>query len=160
MKKTMILITMLVVVSSVLLAQDCGRQGRMEQMGNKQIHPGMMRDNHQEMCADIFDELDLSDKQQDKINKIRTENRKQIIKLNSDLEILRIDKKEAMKNNNFAEAKKINGKISELHLQKNNAKVTTKEAVWNELTKEQQKKLQDTMKNHRPSKKLGKMRHK
>ena len=73
MKKTMILITMLVVVSSVLLAQDCGRQGRMEQMGNKQIHPGMMRDNHQEMCADIFDELDLSDKQQDKINKIRTE---------------------------------------------------------------------------------------
>ena len=149
MKKTMIIISMLVIVSSLLLAQNFERQGRMGQMEGRQGHHEMMRGDCLEMRSDIFDELELTDKQQTNIDEIRTENRKQMIKLDSEIKILRIDKNEAMRNNDFAEAKKLNEKISKLRLKKNNARVTEKEAIWNELTKEQQEKLQDSIKNHR-----------
>ncbi len=149
MKKTMIIISMLVIVSSLLLAQNFERQGRMGQMEGRQGHHEMMRGDCLEMRSDIFDELELTDKQQTNIDEIRTENRKQMIKFDSEIKILRIDKNEAMRNNDFAEAKKINEKISKLRLKKNNARVTEKEAIWNELTKEQQEKLQDSIKNHR-----------
>ncbi len=159
MKKTMIIISMLVIVSSLLLAQNFERQGRMGQMEGRQGHHEMMRGDCLEMRSDIFDELELTDKQQTNIDEIRTENRKQMIKLDSEIKILRIDKNEAMRNNDFAEAKKINEKISKLRLKKNNARVTEKEAIWNELTKEQQEKLQDSIKNHRLGRKeQGRMR--
>ncbi len=159
MKKTMIIISMLVIVSSLLLAQNFERQGRMGQMEGRQGHHEMMRGDCLEMRSDIFDELELTDKQQTNIDEIRTENRKQMIKLDSEIKILRIDKNEAMRNNDFAEAKKLNEKISKLRLKKNNARVTEKEAIWNELTKEQQEKLQDSIKNHRLGRKeQGRMR--
>lgn len=144
MKKISAILVVLILASASLFAWEGKEQKRLEQQNSgKKIHPKRIEkceNNEFGMKLEMMEELELSNSQIKKMEKIKTNHRKQQIRFKADIEILKIDKREAMKNKNFANAKKINSEISKLKLQMANAKIDKQAAIWTELTEEQKEK--------------------
>ena len=119
-------------------------RGRMFKDGG---HPRMMKgmhDGYQMMC----EELNLTDKQKEKMEDLRISNKKEIITERANLELLDIDKRSAMKDKNFKQAKSVSREISKLKEQIAIKRIEQQEQRWNILTPEQQEKAEELMGEH------------
>ena len=115
------------------------RGGRTEMSRHNGSRDGGM------MFMYLAEELELSDKVKAEIDELQTANKKAAIKLRADLEILRIDKRQAMQERDFSEVKKLNTALSEKRLELTNSRVDTHESIWNKLSKSQQAKVMELM---------------
>lgn len=151
MRRISLILIVIILASTSLFAWEHENHNRLEQKKQEhKIYPRKSGNGEQRefgMKLEMLEELDLSDAQLEKMGSIKTSHRKQQIRLKADLEILQIDKKEALKKKQFADAKKVNAEISKLKLQMSNAKIDQQAAIWDELTEKQQEKAEATMKN-------------
>ena len=97
------------------------------------------------MFERIRDELDLTKEQIKQMDELRSSIKKESIKLNSDMNILQVDQKDALKEFNFKEAKKITGKIFEIKKNLAIKRIEMQEQRWNILDTEQQAKVEEMM---------------
>ena len=116
---------------------------------NKMGRRGQKKHLRGEFGFYIMQELNLTEKQEEKINSIKTDFKKKGIDLHSEIEKLRIDKREAMKNEKFSKAKSLVDEISTVRIQLNKNRISLQEAIHNELTDEQKKKLKKLKKENR-----------
>ena len=171
MKKTIFMTLVILSLGFTTFAQsnygemgNYGNNNGQERMG-RQGRRGHSKGNHNEKRMGrrgqkkhlrgefgfyIMQELNLTEKQEEKINSIKTDFKKKGIDLHSEIEKLRIDKREAMKNEEFSKAKSLVDKISTVRTQLNKNHISLQETIHNELTDEQKKKLKELKKeNHR-----------
>jgi len=136
MKKTALILTLVLVTGLVFAFHGEGKEGRNEH-GKK---GGMQKEM---MMGRMMEALELSDAQKNKIEALNFEHKKQMIEVKAELETLQLDKREAMKDNDFAAAKKLNSKIFDTKEEIANARLDLKEKIMKELTPEQQEKAKE-----------------
>ncbi len=93
--------------------------------------------------------LELTDEQVVQGKKLRAEVEKANIQIHADIQILQIEKREAMMKHNFTLIKKVNAKIMDKKLAMMNSRVDVRMKMWKNLTAEQKEKAKDFMKNHK-----------
>ncbi|HHE37548.1 MAG TPA: hypothetical protein ENL20_03120 [Candidatus Cloacimonetes bacterium] len=139
MKKTIVTIIAALALLSMLAAfeRPCGRFGYPEGGGK-----GSVPFNRFEESPSMFEELELTDDQIERMESIRTEFQKKNIKLHSDIEVLEIDKLIAIRNENYDEAKTLMDQIFEIRkeLAKNHLEMIEKK---NEILTPEQKEIAD-----------------
>ncbi len=113
--------------------QPRGRFGRMHR--------------RQEGMKYVLSQLDLSDKQIDKIDNFRNQFMEIKIEKTGKIRALQFKKRMEMKNHNYDKAKTINAKISELRKEISNARIDFRKNMWNTLTAEQKKKADKIIKS-------------
>jgi len=112
-----------------------------------------MHDDYQMMC----EELDLTDEQKDQMEDLRIKNRKEMITERANLELLDIDKKSAMKDKNFKQAKSVTKEIFKMKQDIAISRIDQQEERWNILTPEQQDKAEELKgEHHSPKHKMMK----
>jgi Spy/CpxP family protein refolding chaperone len=168
MKKTLIAILIVMGLISVLSAQekmgDMGKKCDSAKMGMPmdkgcympdmmkcQMTDNMFKDKAEKMgnhWAMIVNKLDLTEAQKTKIEKLNTDHQKKIIQLEADLDIQKVDQRNAHRNQDFAQNKKITAKIYDLKKQIALEKVNHQENVWKELTEEQRKEMKEVISSH------------
>jgi len=77
----------------------------------------------------------------EQMEKIRLEQAKTNIKLHSQIELLEIDKREALKNHDFKNAKLLTDKIYEIKLNLAKNRIETRKKRWDVLTSEQKEQV-------------------
>lgn len=138
MKKTLLLMTLVALILTVsvsLFAQKHGRgMGPGKGMNCEMNGPEMFG-------PEMFKELKLTADQIKKIDEIRDNHRKEMIQLNADLEKKRIDEKNAVINEKYADAKKISKEINALHGTISEKRIDLIENIGKQLTAEQKEVL-------------------
>ncbi len=143
MKKSYIIVITLLVFAGLLTAfekgmgqdqEDCNgmMQGRFEQK-----HDG------NGMLMHMTEELELTESQVENLQEIHLAHKKSMIQKHSEIKILQLDKDVAMKNKDFAEAKKITKNIFEIKQEMALEKLDLLEDQWNLLTDEQKLKAEE-----------------
>ena len=153
MKKIHIILIAIVLLAGILSAnqKDFGKCPNDGQGMDKRF------DKHHDRGMGMFqmaEELELTDTQIEKFEEIKLEHEKYMIKIKSEIEILQLDKKAALKDKNFAEAKKITETIFEKKQKAAFKMIDLHEEKWNTLTDEQKKKADELKrsKKHCPEK--------
>ncbi|MDY6915213.1 MAG: Spy/CpxP family protein refolding chaperone [Candidatus Cloacimonadota bacterium] len=146
MKKLLITLTLVAMVTSAF-----AWGGREINDGNRkwdaQDVPRMrMNEEDGQTC---YEELDLTETQLEKLDKIRVNQQKDMIQFRSETQILNIDKREALQNKNFNKAKNIVKDIYNKKQEQAIKRIEYQEERWNLLTPEQQEKAKELMFNHR-----------
>ena len=137
MKKTVLILTLVLAAGLVFAFHGEGK-------GEKRFEGKRHNDMQKEMMMEhMMEALELSDAQKDKVETLTFEHKKQMIEVRAELETLLLEKKEAMKDNDFAAAKKLNAKIFDKKEEIANARLDLKDDIMNELTPEQQEKAKD-----------------
>lgn len=147
MKKITITIVMVFALMAMLTAFE-KHHGEMEKFEGK-MHPGeehMMREGIGGFDR-ICDELELTEKQIETMEEMRLDHKKEMIGKHAEIEIMKVDKRFAMKNHNFAKTKKITAKMFDLKKSLAIKKIEQHEIMWNLLTEEQQEKAKELMKD-------------
>jgi Spy/CpxP family protein refolding chaperone len=145
MKKLLLLTLVMLLLSFMLFAQkaekpmgkdclDCNQQPMMK--------PGEVPQNDM-MGMDMMKELNLTKEQQQKFEGMRLEHKKYMNTKQAEMENLRMDKQNAMRDGDYNKAKMLNKNIADLDLAIENAKVDHHMAMMKELTKEQQEKMKE-----------------
>lgn len=145
MNKLLILTLVMLVLSFMLFAQkaekpmgkdcqDCNNQDMMMQKDGPQ---------NDMMGMEMIKELNLTKEQQQKFEDMRLEHKKYMNTKQAEMENLRMDKQNAMRDGDYAKAKMLNKNIADLDLSIENTKVDHHQAMMKELTKEQQEKLKE-----------------
>lgn len=133
---------------------DCDQHSMKGKMFKDGGHPGMMKgmhDGYQMMC----EELDLTDKQKEQMEDLRIKNKKEMITAKANLELLEIDKRSAMKDKDFKQAKAVTKKIFKLKQEGAIKRIEQQEQRWNILTPEQKEKAEELMgEHHSPKRKM------
>ncbi|MBN2830197.1 MAG: Spy/CpxP family protein refolding chaperone [Candidatus Cloacimonetes bacterium] len=167
MKKIVILMLIALVAVTALFAQgrgmmngdckgdckgDCGPG--MKHQGPPMEHPGMGKEMGRKMgmhgigmgWLKAIKDLDLTDKQEEAMQKLFTENKKSTNTAEATIENLHVDMQLAMKNAEFSQAQGISDNImkAKAELHKNQIKLV--ENVYNQLTAEQKEILTKNMK--------------
>jgi LTXXQ motif family protein len=148
--KKIVLIALALVVVSVLLAQgmhqnkdmDCGncKKGMMkghEMQGKKQ--DGMM-------MMHVMNQLELTEKQQEDMADLRLKMQKDMISMKAEIETLELDVKVAMKDLDFAKAKKVTSDIFDVKAEMKDKHFDKMISCWNLLTDEQQTEAKELIK--------------
>ena len=163
MKKLSLILVIVLLASTALIAfENHGRGTKGHDMGEMRNrmadhHKNGMRDGkgnnefgdkNENTIFSMAEELELSDAIKDEMMVIRNDNRKANIKIRADIDVMKIEKNEAMRDHKFKEVKKINANISDENLKIRNSRVELRESLWNKLTKEQQEKAEELMKEH------------
>lgn len=141
--KRISLIMAIIIIATVALMADNHMDGvredyRAERRGRTEMKHHETKKDHGMMMMHLAEELELSDQVKAEVMELQTADKKAAIKMRADLEILRIDKRLAMKNRDFKQVKKLNAEISEKRLKLTNSRVDTHESIWNLLSEEQQ----------------------
>lgn len=118
---------------------------RMFKDGDRQ---GRMYDGFENMC----EELELTDEQIEKMEALQISSKKDMINTGAELKILEINKRTAMKNKDFKQARAITKEIFKLKEQIAIKRIENQEKRWNILTPEQQEKADELKGEHRPLK--------
>lgn len=165
MKKVIVIAALIVGLTAVLTAFDGmenGRRWQGEYQQNRMMRNGKMEQHrHGNELGFLCKNLDLTDAQKNKIETISSDHQKNMIQLNADIDILRIDEKNAMQEHDFTEAKKVVSKIYNLKEKMQLQKIDHQKAIWNELTEDQQKKMEELKHEFRPRKMMNaKQQHK
>ena len=151
MKKLAFVVIGVVAVIGLLTAFD--GDGRNFRDGE---HHRMKDGNRQERVYDGFDkmceELELTDKQIEQLEDLKISGKKDMIVASADLKLLEIDKKTAMKDKDFKQAKAVTEEIFKLKEQIAINKIDHQEKRWNILTPEQQEKADELRGERRPAK--------
>lgn len=138
----------------------CGEMGNMHKgmKGmDKECGMGMGMDNDNDKChfgPMMFEKLDLTKEQMDKIHQIKIKNEKLDIDSKAELKKLKIDKMEAMRSMNFDKAKEVIKKMSEIKTKSQIGNIDEMVEITKLLTKEQLDKMKDMHGNP------GMMKHK
>lgn len=137
MKKIIVTLVLVAGIVAGLAAFDGMNHGNWGQNRNQN---GMMmnRPGWGDQTRLLCEKIELTDAQKDKIESLRLAHQKEMIQLDTEIKVLKLDQRAAMQNQDFAKAKKLIGKIYELKEKKELKKIEHFEAVWNELTPEQQ----------------------
>ena len=151
MKKLTFVVIGVIAVIGLLTAfdGDCrgsndGENHPMRDKMNKDGGHRGMQDGYQMMC----EELELTDAQKDQMEEFRISSKKEMIVAESDLKLLAIDKRIALRDKNFKQAKKLSGEISEIRQEIAEKRIEQQEQRWNILTPEQQKKADELRGEH------------
>ncbi|NQV19081.1 MAG: hypothetical protein HQ534_11120 [Armatimonadetes bacterium] len=169
MKKIILIIAGIVALTTMLMAFDGPGFDSREKHGRDFEHPGFgpefeSRNVEGSMFERIRDELDITKEQIKQMDELRSSNKKECIKLKSDMDILQVDKKDALKEFNFKEAKKITGKIFEIKKNLAVKRIEMQEKRWNILDADQQAKVEEMMQQRghhkKPFGKMDKMKRK
>jgi len=145
MEKSIIRVLVLVVMAafgSLLLAQN-HQNCEMNQPGMQQEHMGKMEMNksgnqQDQMCKmEMKDELKLTDKQKDDIEKLRVNHRKEVIVIQSEIKTRNIDKMQALENADFAKAKSLTKEIFDRQSVIAQKRIELHENIYKLLTAEQ-----------------------
>jgi len=118
---------------------DSHRRNNNDRKGSRRGE-GMERGDHR-FGPQMIEYLDLSDEQVEKMHKIRVKFDKKEIDLKADQKKLRIDKNEAMKDMDFAKARKVTKDMSEARSKIQLMNIDQKEEMSKILTKEQVEKM-------------------
>jgi len=154
MKKIILVIAGIVAVTTMLMAFDGPGFDSREKQRRDFGHPKFESRNVEgSMFERIRDELELTKEQIKQMDKLRSSNKKECIKLKSDMNILQVDKKDALKEFNFKEAKKNTGKIFEVKKNLAIKRIELQEQRWNILDAEQQAKIEEMMQHRGKHKK-------
>ncbi|MDP8201235.1 MAG: Spy/CpxP family protein refolding chaperone [Candidatus Tenebribacter burtonii] len=151
MKKLTFVVIGIIAVIGLLTAFDGDCRGsndgenhpmrdKMEKDGG---HRGMQY-GYQMMC----EELELTDTQKDQMEELRISSKKEMIVTESDLKILEIDKRSALRDKNFKQSKKLTGDIFKIKQKMAENRIEQQEQRWNILTPEQQEKADELRKEH------------
>jgi Spy/CpxP family protein refolding chaperone len=132
------------------------RGEEMPMMGKMHQGPGMnkrdgdcgMRGQRGGFGPMMFEELDLSKEQIEKIEQIKIKYRKMNIDLDAEKEKLQIDKHQAMQDLNFSEAKNIVKKVSDVRLKVQNARIDEMAEITKLLSKDQIEKFRELHSAH------------
>ncbi len=89
----------------------------------------------------MFQNLDLTDAQKEKIQAIHKKNRDQIFELRTEIQKAKIDQRVCLKDNDFSKAKKYASDISKAESKIEQKRIDMMEDCYNVLTKEQKSKL-------------------
>jgi len=163
MNKLIIITMVLLAFSFALFAQNM-KQHQMKEdckdCGNCKEQPMMQgkdMGNHQMMDWDknLMQELKLSKDQIKKLEDLRADHKKQMNTSKAKLENFQIDKRHAMKAEDFNKVKQLNKNISDLELENANKMVDHHQSMMKELTPEQKAKLEEL----RPMGKQGMMKN-
>jgi Spy/CpxP family protein refolding chaperone len=130
MEKSIIRVIVLVVMvafGSLLLAQN--------HQNCEMNKPGMQKEQMGKM--EMKDELKLTDKQKDDIEKLRVNHRKEVIVIQSEIKTRNIDKMQALENADFAKAKTISKEIFDRQSQIAQKRIELHENIYKLLTAEQ-----------------------
>lgn len=160
MKKMTLLMTLTAAILMMTFAQATatdmkpGREINIEKHMIRGEEMPMMRKMHHNpgqrggFGPMMFEELDLSKEQIEKIEQIKIKHRKMNIDLDAEKEKLQIDKHQAMQDMNFSEAKNIVKKISDVRLKGQNAKIDEMAEMTKLLSKDQLEKFRELHSAH------------
>jgi len=169
MKKIILVIAGIVALTTMLMAFDGPGFDPKEKHGRDFEYPKFgpkfeSRNVEDSMFERIRDELDLTKKQIQQMDELRSSNKKETIRTKADIRILEIDKKDALKIKNFTKAKKIVSDIFKLKETLAIKKIEIQEERWNILNAEQQAKVEELMQqksyHKKPFDKTEKMKRK
>lgn len=162
MKKIIVTLLTVVMVAGALMAfprgyaKGMGNNGQGYNRGNMNMpmhHPPMRRDGKLRklgrgsmMLRRIFSQLDLTDTQMDKLDKIRSKYKLQNIELRGKIKTLDFQKREAIKNHEYDNAKKIVGKVSDIRKTIAENRMDNIKELWNVLTDKQKEKADKLIK--------------
>ena len=142
MKRVSLIMAIIFIATVALIADNHMGGIREEYKANRGGRTEMSRHkvnrDHGMMMMHLAEELELSEEVKAEMMELQTSDKKAAIKMRADLEILRIDKRLAMKDRDFKQVKKLNAEISEKRLELTNSRVDTHESIWNLLSEEQQ----------------------
>lgn len=164
-KKTVLVVALMAVLLGSLLAQPMRYQAKRELGEERRVH-SQYKNNHGRMgmgmgmhnpnggkkmhkmlpgrmVLAMADEIDLSQAQIDKIKDIQTDFGKMNNSKTAEIENLLIDKRAAMRDHNFKEARKVTTDIYEIRQDLAVAKITAMEDIYKELSTEQIEKLKN-----------------
>ena len=96
----------------------------------------------------IFSQLDLTDNQMDKLDKIRSKYRLKNIELQGKIKVLAFQKREAIKNHKYDAAKGFVNKMADIRKTIANNRMDNIKEQWNVLTADQKKKADKLRKEH------------
>lgn len=152
MKKLVFVMIGVMAVAAILTAfdGDCDNRGnypRKEGLHEKRMD---MKGERLEGYETLCEELDLTDKQKEKLEDLKDSRKKFMIVSRSDIKLLEIDRRNAMKDKDFKSAKKLTQDIFKLKQEMAINKIEQDEKRWNVLTPEQQKKADELRKAHHP----------
>ena len=126
---------------------------RMSKDGDHYNKMQGMHDEYQMMC----EELDLTDEQKEQMEDLHIRNRKEMITERANLELLDIDKRSAMKDKNFKQAKSVTKEIFKMKQDIAISRIDQQEERWNILTPEQKEKAEELRgEHHSPKRKMMK----
>jgi Spy/CpxP family protein refolding chaperone len=128
-----------------LAGNDCPQMGSMHKGMGKGGECGMKGMDHgkDQFGPMMVQELDLSKDQLDKIHKIKVKFDRAGVDLKAEVDKLRIDKREAMKEMKYDEAKKVAQKMSDASLKIKFSKIDEMKELTEVLTPEQKAKFKD-----------------
>jgi Spy/CpxP family protein refolding chaperone len=142
MKKILITLTLVALVTTAYAWGGRGMNDGQKKWNDSEHTYHKMQNNDMETC---WEDLDLTDKQLQKLEDYRTEQRKEMIQLRTDIQLLNIDKRAALENRDFKAAKKLVSDIYDKKEEKAVKRIENHEKMWNLLTPEQQEKAKDLM---------------
>lgn len=128
------LIALLAMISTSLFAQKPNQDMRHD-------HKQMEMKNDQ--CSDMKDQLKLTPDQTKKMETLRAEHHKDMIKFNADLKTKEIDKRQALKNEDYATAKKLVSEIAKIEENIALKRIDQFKAMSDILTKEQREMIKN-----------------
>lgn len=136
MKKTGLILTLVLVAGMVFAFNGEGKEGRLSRKGHDEMRGDMQ-------MGRMAEALELTDAQKEKIETLTFEHKKEMIASRAELKTLELEKQEAMKDDDFAAAKKLNIKIFDKKAEIANARLELKENIMKELTPEQQEQAKE-----------------
>ena len=147
MKKIVVITMAFMALSFMLFAQQAERQMKNKPCPDcKEQDMKMMKG--MDMQQDIMKDLKLTKEQKQKIEMLRDENKKFMNTKKAVLENLRIDKRNAMKAENYTKVKQLNKSISDAELEIANKMTDHHQSIVKELTAEQKEKMQEMRQMH------------
>jgi len=150
MKKVLLITLAIMIISFTLYAQNAmNHEMNKSKPGDKQME--MKNHDVMGMHKDMMKELNLTKEQQKKIDAMQVAHKKFMNTKQAEMKNLQIDKKNAMKAEEFNKVKQINKSIADLELEISNKQADHHQAMLKELTPEQKEKMQ----NMRPMGKPG-----
>lgn len=152
MKKTLLPLIVILIMASMLMAVDGKKEHCKDGFPGSDLHHGQKEDTDRsfhkkgDRMMSLMKELDLTEYQQEEIKQIKEDNRKENIQKRADIDILEIDLRSAMIDNDFEAARKITREISELKTEKAISDIDQKEEIWNLLDSTQREKFEEMIK--------------
>ena len=156
MKKITLTIVVVLALASILYGfehnfKDCDKKGTMPEHHQRiEDNPGFL----EKLC----EELELTDYQIEQMEQMQINQKKRMIQIKSEIEILKIDKWDALKNHNFTQVKEIIKVIADKKLEIALTTIDNMERRWDLLSDEQKAEAEELKKDkpfHKTMKKMS-----
>ncbi len=138
MKHITIILIALTLITGSLFAQGSVNNKKMAAPRTPNENPKFVdRLTPMDAPMSLKDKMNFTDKQSAKMEELKLNLQKQMNTMQAQIDNLKLDKQNAMKAENFSQAKKLNGQIFDLHKEMSNARIDNMQAMLKELTEDQ-----------------------